>query len=325
MFEGTASRSSRSTSSASFENVIGPQPQPDSRAARRRSAGRTGVIAGMSGSPVYVDGRLIGAVSYSLGQFPKEPIAGITPIDEMIDATAAQAPSAGTAPARGRRFRSRRPRWPRPSARPLHARRRFARSEYDVRFSGEHGRGLERHRSSARCCGRSRRRWSSAGFAGDTADLLVARVPRAASSPIVGRAGPRARLKRRTARSARRCVGVSLVTGDLELGATGTVTHVDGDRVYAFGHPFYNLGPTEFPMTRAYVYVVLPSLLSSMKIASLGDVIGTFQQDRATAIAGTLGTRPGDDAGDTSRSSPTRRPTRRSTSASSTISCSRRC
>src|SRR5262249_43555273 len=53
-------------------------------------------------------------------------------------------------------------------------------------------------------------------------------------------------------------VGVMLVGGDLMLGATGTVTHVDGDRVYAFGHPMYNLGPTEFPMTRAYVYTVLP-------------------------------------------------------------------
>ena len=53
-------------------------------------------------------------------------------------------------------------------------------------------------------------------------------------------------------------IGVTLVNGDLQLGGTGTVTHVDGDRVYAFGHPMYNLGPTEFPMTRAYVYTVLP-------------------------------------------------------------------
>ncbi len=56
-------------------------------------------------------------------------------------------------------------------------------------------------------------------------------------------------------------VGVTFVDGDFLLGGTGTVTHIDGDRVYAFGHPMYNLGPTEFPMTRAYVYTVLPSLL----------------------------------------------------------------
>ena len=87
-------------------------------------------------------------------------------------------------------------------------------------------------------------------------------------------------------------MGVGLLTGDFELGATGTVTHVDGDKVYAFGHPLYNLGPTQFPMTRAVVQVVLPSLMSSSKLASFGEVIGTVQQDRATAIAGRLGPGP---------------------------------
>jgi hypothetical protein len=87
-------------------------------------------------------------------------------------------------------------------------------------------------------------------------------------------------------------VGMSLIRGDLEMGATGTVTHVDGTRVYAFGHPFLNLGPTSFAMTEAHVLTVLPSLDSSMKIASLGRVIGTMTQDRATAVAGTLGPGP---------------------------------
>jgi hypothetical protein len=87
-------------------------------------------------------------------------------------------------------------------------------------------------------------------------------------------------------------IGVALMSGDLSLGATGTVTHIDGDRVYGFGHPFYNLGPTQFPMTRAYVHTLLPSLFSSLKIASTGEVIGTIQQDRFTTIAGTLGKGP---------------------------------
>jgi hypothetical protein len=82
------------------------------------------------------------------------------------------------------------------------------------------------------------------------------------------------------------------VSGDLVLGATGTVTHVDGDRVYAFGHPLANLGPVQFPLTRSYVHTVLPSLLSSIKIASMGPVVGTIRQDRATALAGTLGPAP---------------------------------
>ena len=76
------------------------------------------------------------------------------------------------------------------------------------------------------------------------------------------------------------------------MGATGTVTHVDGTRVYAFGHPFLNLGPTSFADDRAQVYTVLPSLDTSMKIATLGPVIGMMNQDRATAVGGTLGAGP---------------------------------
>ena len=87
-------------------------------------------------------------------------------------------------------------------------------------------------------------------------------------------------------------MGVALMTGDFMLGATGTVTAVDGDRLYGFGHPMYNLGPTQFPLTRAEVHVVLPSLLASSKIASFGEIVGTVQQDRATAVAGRLGSGP---------------------------------
>jgi hypothetical protein len=87
-------------------------------------------------------------------------------------------------------------------------------------------------------------------------------------------------------------IGVGLLTGDLQIGATGTVTEVTGSRVYAFGHPLYGLGPTQFPMTRAHVLAVLPSLSSSMKIATTGSIVGVVQQDRATAIAGTLGETP---------------------------------
>ena len=87
-------------------------------------------------------------------------------------------------------------------------------------------------------------------------------------------------------------VGVALLSGDLQMGATGTVTEIVGDRVYAFGHPFYGLGPTQFPMTRAHVLTVLPSLANSSKIASTGEVIGVIEQDRATTIAGTLGAGP---------------------------------
>ena len=87
-------------------------------------------------------------------------------------------------------------------------------------------------------------------------------------------------------------VGINIVSGDFNMGATGTVTEVIGNRVYAFGHPFFNLGPIAFPMTRAYVHTLLPSMTSSMKIATTGEVIGTVHQDRATTIAGLMGAAP---------------------------------
>ena len=80
-------------------------------------------------------------------------------------------------------------------------------------------------------------------------------------------------------------IGVALIRGDLEVGATGTVTYVDGAQVYAFGHPFLGLGPAALPMTRAKVFTIIPSLDSSLKIAVLGPIAGTFTQDRATGKA----------------------------------------
>jgi hypothetical protein len=87
-------------------------------------------------------------------------------------------------------------------------------------------------------------------------------------------------------------VVVNLVSGDFNMGATGTVTEVVGNKIYAFGHPFFNLGPIAFPMTQAYIHALLPSMTSSMKISTLGDVIGTVRQDRATTIAGLTGDGP---------------------------------
>jgi hypothetical protein len=87
-------------------------------------------------------------------------------------------------------------------------------------------------------------------------------------------------------------VGVSLIEGDLDLSVTGTITDVEGGRVYAFGHPFYNLGPTRFPLKKAWVYSVFPSLQVSWKIAAALDAVGTVDQDRTTVIAGRLGELP---------------------------------
>ena len=276
-----------------IENVIGTRRNLILARLEGGPLANTGVIAGMSGSPVYVDGRLIGAVSYSLGSFSKEPIAGVTPIDEMTDATglSANRPRAArvqldfpfTRESLANAFR-----------RALNWNRPFAERAEEARLVGVSSIAGLADRQLGTLLRPIATPLVLSGFDADLADLLGSVFREQGFVPTGGSArgtaagempfdGP---LKPGDA------IGVTFLNGDLELGATGTVTHIDGERVYAFGHPMYNLGPTEFPMTRAYVYTVLPSLAASLKLSTTGDVIGTFLQDRATAIAGRLGPGP---------------------------------
>ena len=276
-----------------LRNVIGPRRDLIIARLEGGPLAHTGVIAGMSGSPVYIDGRLLGAVSYSLGQFSKEPIAGITPIDEMIDAATFAAPRPAAARVElqlpitpdGMRASLRQAfSWTRP----------FADSPADVQVLGAPGvnAGLGTMlRPIATPI-------SFGGFESSVIDPLAAAFRDQGFMPMM--TGVQAGAFTQSANGAQSSavlrpgdpVGVGLMSGDMSLGATGTVTEVEGNRVYAFGHPFYGLGPTQFPMTKAYVVTLLPSLANSMKLASTGEVIGTVHQDRATTIAGTLGAGP---------------------------------
>ena len=272
-----------------LRNVMGPSRNLILARLEGGPLASTGVIAGMSGSPVYVDGRIVGAVSYSLGAFSKEPIAGITPIDEMIEAAGRAGPRPAVLRAQldlpvtqtslaatlRRSFAVDRP---------------FAESPADVEVLasgssavGAHVGPMLRPISTPLVIG---------GFGGEVADLLANGFREAGFTPMSGTGGTGPIPASTRPLAPGDAVGVSLIEGDLSLGGTGTVTHVADGRVYAFGHPFYNLGPTEFPMTRAYVHALLPSLMSSSKLSTMGEIIGTFQQDRAVTIAGELGAGP---------------------------------
>jgi hypothetical protein len=273
-----------------MRNVIGPKRSLILARLEGGPLAKTGVIAGMSGSPVYVDGRLMGAVSYALGQFSTEPIAGITPIAEMLDATMMSAPA--------RRARPVSLSWPATPrelldiwSRDLGRARGFVDDPSQALVVSGGSTDLTRVSAMLRPITVP---MMTSGFDASVIDPFAPSLSAAGFVPMSGAQSPAARITATNDRPLRPgdAVGVGLLTGDFELGATGTVTHVDGDRVYAFGHPLYNLGPTEFPMTRAVVQVVLPSLMSSSKLASFGEVIGTVQQDRATAIAGRLGPAP---------------------------------
>jgi hypothetical protein len=276
-----------------LRNVVGPNRDIILARLSGGPLAHTGVIAGMSGSPVYIDGRLVGAVSYQLGQFPKEPIAGITPISEMTEATALVPATPGTRPVDMA--------WP-PRAEDLLA-----------IWSRDLGRPRQIDGSAASLLTNDPAMQQMAavlrpiavplvtsGFSADVlapmAAAFAARgfLPVSSSMTTVVEEESQTRPVSTAARTLRPgdAMGVALLTGDFMLGATGTVTHVDGDRVYGFGHPMYNLGPTEFPLTQADVHVVLPSLMTSSKLASFGAVVGTVQQDRATAVAGRIGAPP---------------------------------
>jgi hypothetical protein len=282
-----------------LRNVNGPQRNMVLARLEGGPLAETGVIAGMSGSPVYVDGRLLGAVAFSLGQFPKEPIAGITPIQEMVE-------SAGPQTRRAPVDKKAHIELPITQEKMAHAlreafawfQRPFAESPADIRFLGLGGGDDPRTAQLGVLLRPIATPLAIGGMAGPLPDAITGAfrdsgfvptmVDAAARQSVPDSAGPPGSPALRPGDP----VGVNLVTGDFMMGATGTVTEVDGNQVYAFGHPFYNLGTTQFPMTRAYVYSVLPSLMSSMKIAMTGETVGTFFQDRSTAIAGTLGPGP---------------------------------
>jgi hypothetical protein len=291
VFEGTELREFNAHRLGVLRNVQGPRRDLVLARLEGGPLAQAGVAQGMSGSPVYIDGRLVGAVSYSIGAFSKEPIAGITPIGEMKDATQVTRRS-GTQQARLELPITREGLTAALSA--MSARLApFATRPADVQTIGIPA-------SAGAQIGVMLRPIATplllAGLEPETVDLVSDAFRGAGFSPVVTGAmlvseaaqippvtGP---LREGDA------IGIALASGDIDMGATGTVTHIDGDRIYAFGHPLYNLGPAEFPMTRAYVHTILPSLLTSFKISSMGETIGTMQQDRATAIAGTLGKGP---------------------------------
>jgi hypothetical protein len=254
----------RGTSVDSFPMTIlgvlkGNRPGADLILARAQGAflERTGIIAGMSGSPVYIGGRLIGAVSYTWA-FTKDPVAGITPITEMLSSLrpelenktepsdarygALDLPPGGASPLPGEAH---------PIATPL-ALSGFTPEalRYMEPWLKDHG-------------------FVSAPGGGSSS------ASGSCDSIVPGSA-----------------VGVELVRGDMEATAIGTATYRDGNRVLAFGHPFYALGRVQLPMSAATIHTVFASQQISTKVGSATRTCGTLVADRSVGIAGELGKAP---------------------------------
>ena len=237
------------------DNFLGPKQSIILVQLKGPKVEHSGVVAGMSGSPVYLDGKLAGALSLKLGVFTKEPIAGVTPIQDVLNPRPSSTaevpmqqfgvPSAASASAGL------------PSGATLEP------IETPLVFSGFQPATLQQFASQIQGYG------LVATQGGTTA-------PSPQDSHLV--AGDMA--------------GMVLVQGDASINSACTVTAVRADRVYLCGHPFLNLGDVQLPMARSRVVMTLSSDLSSTKIVNIAGSIGTITSDHLTAVTGKLGPPP---------------------------------
>lgn len=215
---------------------------------------KTGVLQGMSGSPVYIDGKLVGAVAMAF-QFAKEPIAGIRPIEEMLASNAVKRVPETRARLTDRSLTEHLPKIENSPDRPVEIATPLA-------LTGFTRGTLEQFAPSLRAIGLEPRQ----GISGGRTARPLPQVPPEPGSMI----------------------SVQLVNGDMSIGADGTVTHVDGGRVYAFGHRFLAVGDTELPFTNASVITLLANVNTSFKISASGTFLGTMTGDYNAAVSGEL-------------------------------------
>lgn len=228
----------------------------------------TGVVAGMSGSPVYFDGKLAGALAFRIGEFSREPIAGVTPITEMLEINALDhRPASGTAPAN--------PANPSATSR---AASPGESSPLPLESYGNYLRPIE----------------TPLVFNGFSEETLSRYAPQFASVgivPVMG-IGSSSDRKQPEPLEAGSAVSAVLVRGDMDIAATCTVTYIDPQRLLACGHPLLQFGRVDLPMTKATVLTTLPSPLNAFKIVNTTESVGSFVQDRHSGILGVLGKEP---------------------------------
>ena len=264
-----------------------PGPRQSAIIARLSGANaeRTGVFAGMSGSPVFIDGKLVGAIAFSF-PFSKEPIAGITPIKQMIDLFNKGSENENLKPREPRAVSFSqlastewKPSLPKPAVSSVSLVSPVAANSPLIPLLGQQMTPIA----------------TPLVFSGISQDTLAMFTPQLVANgllPVSGAGGaaaitPLAPSDEKTF-PVGSSISVQLVRGDYSLAAAGTVTLRDGDRIYAFGHPFLSLGTSDMPMTECSVVTVIPNVNNSFKLAVPGKIVGSISQDRASGIFGLL-------------------------------------
>ena len=234
---------------------------------------KTGIIGGMSGSPVYVKGRLVGAIAYAW-PWSKEPITGITPIEDMLDAWEGESAARAAGASAGGL-----PQWPplRLGGKPIGSVRLGP--AYPEQPDPPGVMTLVPLGGVAQVSGFGRRAVEQ------LSELMAPYGVRVVQGPGGGAENLRPPMVPGAV------LGCKLVDGDLSMVITGTVTMVEGDRVLGFGHPMFQLGALDVPMTGGYVHGLLSSLYISSKMTAPSQVIGRLTRDHQSAVAGRMGER----------------------------------
>ena len=227
----------------------------------------TGVVAGMSGSPVYIDGKLVGALAFRIGQFSKEPIAGVTPIADMLEINAMDQ-----------------------SVAPVEAKTGSGTAETATTKTSGPGEAVDVSKVT-NVLTPIETPLVFDGFSQDAVKLFAPQFAQAGIVPVMG-AGSVTNEKQPEPLEPGSAVSAILVRGDLNIAATCTVTYMDPQRLLACGHPLLQYGQVDLPMTKATVIATLPSPLNAFKIVNTTEEVGTFVQDRHTGILGRMGVEP---------------------------------
>lgn len=266
-------------------NWIGPKQDMIVGKLSGANAERTSVFAGMSGSPVFIDGKLVGAISYSF-PFSKEPICGITPFAQMtsvVEQAPARIASAGPKTFSYAELLSNT--W-RPNFNNFAVNTLASGFSGDSRLMAVAGQTFAPISTPVTFSGISQR----------TLDMFAPELIRAGILPVAAAGGGSAitalKLFNETTLLGGDSVVVHLSRGDVQIAAAGTVTLRDGEKIYAFGHPFFSLGSTNLPMSESHVITVVPNANNSFKLAVPDSTVGSMTQDRSTVIYGTLGQVP---------------------------------
>lgn len=249
-------------------------------------ADRTAVFAGMSGSPVYIDGKLVGAISYSF-PFAKEPICGITPIEQMI------------AIFEHKQLEGKKNAEPRAVSFSELSAATLPELPKNAASSGLAS-GMAPNSAMMAVAGQAFQRIATpvtfTGFSQETLNVFGPQLMQAGLLPVAaaGGAAPITSLKKATEKTlvGGTSVSMQLTRGDYSLAASGTVTLRDGEKIYAFGHPFLSLGSSDLPMSESHVVTVVPNVNNSFKLAVPDAMVGAMTQDRATGVYGNLGQAP---------------------------------